>query len=94
MDDTVLTMLDKRAEGVVARLYTRHVSPQLQLDIARHNAQYPPIAVLEFPIVHDRFLCVDDTVYHFGASLKDLGKRWFALNDYQNEFRKIEKLYS
>ena len=80
VDDTVLTMLDKRTAGVEARLYTRHVSPQLQLDIARHNAQYPPIAVLEFPNVHDRFLCVDDTVYHFGASLKDLGKRWFAFS--------------
>lgn len=78
VDDTVLTMLDKRAGGVTATIYTQHVSEQLQLDIDRHNAQYAPIAVEHFNRAHDRFLLIDNEVYHIGASLKDLGKRWFA----------------
>ena len=79
VDDTVLTMLDKRASGVTATIYTQHVSEQLQLDINRHNAQYAPIIVEHFNRAHDRFLLIDDEVYHIGASLKDLGRRWFAL---------------
>ena len=78
VDDTVLTMLDKRTPGVFATIYTQHVSQQLQLDIDRHNAQYRPIAVEHFNRAHDRFLLIDDEVYHLGASLKDLGRRWFA----------------
>ena len=78
VDDTVLTQLDKRADGVTATIYTQHVGQQLQLDIDRHNAQYRPIAVEQFNRAHDRFLLVDDEVYHIGASLKDLGRRWFA----------------
>ncbi len=78
VDDTVLTMLDKRANGVTATIYTQHVSEQLQLDIDRHNEQYVPIVVEHFNRAHDRFLLIDDEVYHIGASLKDLGKRWFA----------------
>lgn len=80
IDDTVLTILDKRAENVEATIYTKHISRALQLDIARHNAQYPPIEVREFANAHDRFLCIDDVVYHFGASIKDLGKKWFGFN--------------
>ena len=79
VDDTVLAMLDKRAAGVTATIYTQHVSEQLQLDINRHNAQYAPIAVEHFNRAHDWFLLIDDEVYHIGASLKDLGRRWFAL---------------
>ena len=77
-DETVLTQLDKRTDGVTATIYTQHVSQQLQLDIDRHNAQYSPIIVEHFNRAHDRFLLIDDEVYHIGASLKDLGKKWFA----------------
>ena len=80
IDDSVLVILDKRKEGVSAQIYTRSVTPQLALDTSRHDTQYPPINVCEFQNTHDRFLCIDDTVYHIGASLKDLGKKWFALN--------------
>ena len=78
VDETVLTHLDKRTDGVTATIYTQHVSQQLQLDIDRHNAQYSPIIVEHFNRAHDRFLLIDDEVYHIGASLKDLGKKWFA----------------
>lgn len=78
VDDTVLAMLDKRAAGVTATIYTQHVSQQLQLDIDRHNAQYAPITVEHFNRAHDRFLLIDEEVYHIGASLKDLGRKWFA----------------
>ena len=78
IDDSVLTLLDKRNENVSATIYTKNITPQLTLDIQRHNAQYDPIDIIELNKVHDRFLCIDDTVYHIGASLKDLGKKWFA----------------
>ena len=80
VDDTVLTMLDKRNSKVSATIYTRKVRQQLSLDIDKHNAQYQPIDVKQFDRVHDRYLCIDNTVYHIGASLKDLGKRWFSFN--------------
>ena len=80
VDDTVLTMLDKRQSGVTVRILTKTISQQLQLDIDRHNAQYPPLAAETFANAHDRFLCIDDAVYHIGASLKDLGKKWFAFS--------------
>ena len=80
IDDSILTMLDKRGEGVTAKIYTKKPSTQLQLDIQKHNAQYSPIEILEFDRAHDRFLCIDETVYHIGASIKDLGKKWFAFN--------------
>ena len=78
VDDTVLTMLDKRKAKVSATIYTQKVKQQLSLDLEKHNAQYQPIEVKLYDKVHDRFLCIDNTVYHIGASLKDLGKRWFA----------------
>ena len=80
VDDTVLTMLDKRRENVSATIFTKAVSAQLELDLAKHNAQYRPIVIKSFDKVHDRFLCIDSTVYHIGASLKDLGKKWFAFS--------------
>ena len=80
IDDSVLTILSKRADKVTATIYTKKPSAQLQLDIQKHNAQYPPISIIAFDRSHDRFLCIDETVYHFGASIKDLGKRWFAFN--------------
>ena len=80
VDETVLTLLDKREEGVSAVIYTQQISRQFQLDIDRHNAQYAPIDVETFRLSHDRFLCIDDDVYHIGASIKDLGKRWFGFS--------------
>ena len=80
VDETVLTLLDKRGENVSATIYTQQVSRQLRLDVDRHNSQYPPIEVDVFRRSHDRFLCIDDTVYHVGASIKDLGKKWFAFS--------------
>ena len=79
IDETTLTMLDKRAKDVTATIYTHSIGDQLQLDIDRHNAQYRSIAVLRYKKSHDRFLILDDDVYHVGASLKDLGKQWFAI---------------
>ena len=78
VDDTVLTLLDKRETGVIATIYTQRISNQLQLDINRHNAQYPPIEIKQFSRAHDRFLLIDDEVFHIGASIKDLGKKWFG----------------
>ena len=78
VDDTVLSLLDKRATDVDAIIYTQHISQQLKLDIERHNTQYLPINVKQFNKAHDRFLLIDDEVYHIGASIKDLGKKWFA----------------
>jgi hypothetical protein len=78
VDETVLTLLDKRVIGVTADIYTQQINQQLHLDINRHNSQYPPINVSVFRRSHDRFLCIDDVVYHIGASIKDLGKKWFA----------------
>lgn len=84
IDDTVLTLLDKRAEGVEAAVYTGKISQQLQLDIEKHNAQYPPVEVRTFAKAHDRFLIVDDEVYLIGASIKDLGKKWFGFTLMEN----------
>ena len=80
VDDTVLAMLDKRGEKVSATIYTQKVKQQLSLDLEKHNAQYQPIEVKQFDKVHDRFLCIDNTVYHIGASMKDLGRKWFAFS--------------
>ena len=77
---TVLTLLDKRQAKATAEIYTKAISQQLALDIAKHNAQYRQITVTPFDKTHDRFLCIDNTVYHIGASLKDLGKKWFAFS--------------
>lgn len=78
VDDTVLTLLDKRSEGVSATIYTQRVSSQFQLDVDRHNSQYPLIEIKRFNKAHDRFLLIDNKVYHIGASIKDLGKKWFG----------------
>ena len=84
IDDTVLTTLSKRSDRVDATIYTCKVSKQLQLDIDKHNAQYPPITVRTFSKAHDRFLIIDDTVYLIGASIKDLGKKWFGFTLLEN----------
>ena len=80
IDESVLLMLAKRNEGVTAEIVTRQITGTLALDIDRHNRQYPPITIRESARYHDRFLIVDDTVYHIGASLKDLGKKLFAFS--------------
>ena len=79
IDDSVLTMLGKRTKGVNATLFTQQISNQFKLDLEKHNQQYPPIDVMLFKKAHDRFLIIDDEVYLVGASLKDLGKKWFAV---------------
>lgn len=79
IDESVLTLLDKRGDGVTAEIYTQQPNAQLQLDIQRHDSQYAPIPVHVLTRSHDRFLLLDDDVYHIGASIKDLGKRWFAI---------------
>lgn len=78
IDANVLTILDNRNEGVTAKVYTKRIDPKLQLAVERHNRQFPNIDIEVFDRSHDRFLCIDETVYFIGASLKDLGTRWFA----------------
>jgi len=82
-----LLLLSKRAKNVSAIIYTSTISPQLQLDLQKHNTQYPPITIKAFTRSHDRFLFIDENVYHIGASLKDLGKRWFAFSKMKVEAR-------
>jgi hypothetical protein len=80
IDETVLLLLSKRREGVAATIYTANITPQLSQDINKYNAQFPAIRIEEFKLSHDRFLLVDADAYHIGASLKDLGKKWFAFS--------------
>ena len=80
IDETVLVTLSKRENNVLAKIVTKSISNQFQLDLNRHNSQYPQIDVEERTDIHDRFLIIDDTVYHIGASLKDLGKKLFAFS--------------
>ncbi len=81
VDESVLLMLSKRNIGVSATIYTQRITQQLQLDLDRHNSQYPPIDIRTYRDSHDRFLIIDNTeVYHIGASLKDLGKKMFAFS--------------
>ena len=84
IDDTVLTLMSKRASEVKATIYTGKISKQLQLDIDKHNAQYPLIEVRTFSKAHDRFLIIDDAVYLVGASIKDLGKKLFGFTLMEN----------
>lgn len=81
VDESVLLLMAKRKAGVSASIFTGTITKQLEADIQKHNAQYPPIQVKSFTRSHDRFLIIDKKdVYHIGASLKDLGKRWFAFS--------------
>ena len=81
IDDTVLTLLSKRAQGVSAEIYTKAITKQLDLDLKKHNEEYPSIVIHEYADAHDRFLIIDKRdIYHIGASLKDLGKKWFAFS--------------
>lgn len=81
VDESVLLMLSKRRTDVSAVIYTQRIMPQMQLDLEKHNSQYPPVEVKTYRDCHDRFLLIDgQEVYHIGASLKDLGKRMFAFS--------------
>lgn len=98
IDESVLLLQSKRLKGVSAIIYTSKMSQQLNLDLEKFNAQYPPIQVKLFSKSHDRFLIVDnETVYHIGASLKDLGKKWFAFSkmemDANEIITRLEELY-
>ncbi len=84
IDDTTLYLFSKRAKGVDVIIYTKYISKTLKLDLDKFNSQYEPIQIKEFTNSHDRFIIIDDVVYHIGSSLKDIGKKWFA-------FSKMEK---
>ncbi|WP_444647624.1 ORF6N domain-containing protein [Flavobacterium columnare] len=90
VDDTVLTLLGKRGQSVTATIYTKNISNQLQLDLQRYNSQYPSIDLHTFAQAHDRFIIIDGTeLYNIGASLKDLGKKWFAFSRMDIEVAKM-----
>ncbi|WP_234423161.1 hypothetical protein [Flavobacterium sp. RSP49] len=81
VDETVLVQLSKREKGVSVLIYTKDITKQLKLDLERFNTQYELVEIKQFAKSHDRFLILDETeVYHIGASLKDLGKKWFAFS--------------
>ncbi|HOR38833.1 MAG TPA: RhuM family protein [Paludibacteraceae bacterium] len=80
LDESVLILLSKRKENVKCQIFTNKISAQFKLYLEKFNAQYPPVEVKEFSKSHDRFLIIDNTIYHIGASLKDLGKKWFAFS--------------
>jgi len=83
VDESVLTLLSKRNSGVSATIYTHQISKQLQLDLQKHNLQYPQIIAKTYAKAHDRFMLIDEDTYHIGASLKDLGKKLFAFSKMQ-----------
>ncbi|MGB5964632.1 MAG: ORF6N domain-containing protein [Sulfurimonadaceae bacterium] len=86
VDESVLTLLSKRDVNCKVTIYTKTISKQLQLDLKKHNEQYSSIEIKTFKEAHDRFLIIDDrSVYHIGASLKDLGKKWFAFSKFDKE---------
>lgn len=81
LDESVLMLLAKRNKGVLATIYTKHINPSLQLDLNKHNKQYPEIEIKILANTHDRFLMLDSKeLYHIGSSIKDLGKKWFAFS--------------
>jgi hypothetical protein len=90
IDDNVLVMLSKRSKGIEAKIFTRQISKQLELDLAKHNSQYDAVEIVELKEAHDRFLIIDaKELYHIGASLKDLGKKWFAFSKMDSEIINI-----
>lgn len=92
IDETVLTLFLKRKSGVKVSIYTEKITKKLSLDIDKHNTQYEPLEIKEFAKSHDRFLIIDtNTVYHIGASLKDLGKKWFAFSKIELDAEEMVK---
>jgi len=86
VDDSVFTLFSKKAKGVVCTVFTKNISKQLKLDAEKFNKQYGKLSLHQFNKSHDRFLIVDgEDVYHIGASLKDLGKKWFAFSKMDRE---------
>ena len=94
IDDSVLTLFNKRKKDVKVTIFTKEISKQLSIDLKKYNSQYSPVEVREFKLSHDRFIIIDNKeVYHFGASLKDLGKKWFAFSKFDKEtFTLLDKL--
>lgn len=97
LDESVLTMLSKRQTNVTTTIYTKNITAQLELDIKKYNTQYPKITLKKFDASHDRFFILDGKeLYHIGASLKDLGKKWFAFSKFDMEsfdiLQRLEKL--
>ncbi len=94
IDDSVLTLLSKRDSKITAIIYTNNINKQLQLDIKKYNLQYQKIEIKKFTLSHDRFLIIDENeIYHIGASLKDLGKKWFAFSKLDiNSFELLSKI--
>lgn len=95
IDDTVLSLFIKRRNNVKVTIYCKSVTLELLMDIKKFNSQYPPIEIKKFDLSHDRFLIIDQgKIYHFGASLKDLGKKWFAVSQFDNQvINLLKKLY-
>ena len=90
IDENVLMLFTKRSPGVTVTIYTAQISKQLTLDLQRHNDQYAPVIIKQFKQSHDRFLLIDDKdIYHIGASLKDLGKKWFAFSKLNLDIKDI-----
>ena len=86
VDDSILNLFTKRKSGVSFNIYTNQISKQFALDIKKFNTQYEPVEVFEFKLAHDRFLIIDNKeLYHIGASLKDLGKKWFGFSKMDSE---------
>ena len=94
IDDTVLTLLAKRKKSVTVKILTKTISKQLAMDVKKYNSQYPPVEIKKFKYAHDRFIIIDNKeVFHFGASLKDLGKKWFVFSKLEKDaFRLMERL--
>jgi hypothetical protein len=93
VDDTVLKLFNKRKSGVSVSIYTKTINKQLLTDLEKHNQQYDAITIKELKTAHDRFLIIDNTqLYHIGASLKDLGNKWFAFSKMDDETNKILNL--
>ena len=94
IDDSVLQLLTKRKKSVTVKIFTKAISKQMSLDVKKYNSQYPPVEIKQFKYAHDRFIIIDDKeVFHFGASLKDLGKKWFAFSKLEKDaFNLMERL--
>lgn len=94
IDDSVLTLFSKRKKNVQVTIFTKVISKELKLDLEKYNLQYPKIEIKEFKHSHDRFMIIDNNeVYHFGASLKDLGKSWFAFSKFDKDaFKLLDRL--
>lgn len=94
IDDRTLNLFNKRIKDVKAKIYTKNITPSLKQDIKKFNSQYEPIEIKQFSLSHDRFLIIDNKeIYHIGASLKDLGKKWFGFSKMdENSLEILKKL--